>query len=135
MSEQAFQLPEIDYPDPMGVRLAALYLNISEMRIGTLVREGRIPARKDEQGRWLINQEALDTYTETKGSRGGGGPRGDGKMWKVRILYKDLDDVKKALAKFDAELEPAYNYEKQREYRLKAAAKKKAEAAEAEAEE
>ena len=130
---EAFALPEIEFPDPMGLRLAALYLDVSEMRIGALVREGRIEATKDERGRWLVTQAALDNYQETKGSRGGGGPRGDGKFWKVRVKYDDLEKVKAALAKFGCELEPAYNYEKQKEYRKRAAAKKAA--AEAEDEE
>ena len=123
-------IANIDFPDPMDLRLAALYLNVGEQRMRNLLREERIKATKDESGRWVVAKADMDSYVETKGASRGG-PRGDGKLWVIRVKHENLQGVKDALAKFEVELQPRYNYAKQREYREKkkaadAAAAKKA---------
>lgn len=127
-STQDFTMPDIEFPELMNIRVAALYADLSEMRIRTLLREGRLKADKNEQGHWVISKTAIDEYNETKGQRGGG-PRGEGKLWVIRVKHADIADVREALEPFGIELQPRYNYEKQAEYRKKRAARLKAEKA------
>jgi hypothetical protein len=137
--DPVIDLSQINFPDQMNLRLAAVYLNLSEQRVRTLLREEKVPgAVKSDSGAWVLTKEGLDEYKETRKTRGGGTRRGDGKLWQIRVKYKDLEDVREALAEFDIELEPRYNYERQKAYREKRkkeqAAEKAAAAAKAKAE-
>jgi hypothetical protein len=126
--DPVIDLSQINFPDQMNLRLAAVYLNLSEQRVRTLLREEKVPgAVKSDSGAWVLTKEGLDEYKETRKTRGGGTRRGDGKLWQIRVKYKDLEDVREALAEFDIELEPRYNYERQKAYREK---RKKEQAAE-----
>lgn len=126
--------PNIDYPDPMNLRLAALFIDVSEMRIRSLLREGKIKATKDGEGRWLVTKADLNAYSATKGTRKASGERPEGKAWVVHVKATNYKDVEAALAKFGIKLEPRYDYEKQKAYRTQRAIKiKAAKAAEAKA--
>lgn len=127
-----FVMPKIEYPDPMNLRLAALYLDVSEMRMRALVREERIKAVKSEEGHWLVSKAAIDAYKATRGVRTAPGkPHGDGKAFIVHVKFADHDKVAKALEPFGVKLEPRYDYAKQAAYREKRNIAKKAEKAKA----
>jgi hypothetical protein len=119
----------INFPDPMDLRMAALYIDVSETRMRSLLREGRIPAQKDESNRWVVTKADLDGYNATKGQRKvSAGPtrRGTGKFWLIQVSYEHLQEVKDALAPMGIELQPRYDYNKQREYQAKRKAAKAA---------
>lgn len=122
------------FPEVMELRIASVYLDMSETRLRTLLREGRIKATKDEEtGKWQIKKADLDTYNATKGTRTSAGPRkqqGEGKAWLVKVPYAKFQAVKDALAILGIELLPRYNYDKQRAYQSKRKAAKAAEKAE-----
>jgi hypothetical protein len=118
--------PNIDYPDPMNLRLAALYADVSEMRIRALLREGKIKAAKDAEGRWSVTKADLDAYRATKGTRKASGERAEGKAWVIHVKAVNFDAVTKALAPLGIKLEPRYDYEKQKAYRSERAKKIKA---------
>lgn len=118
----------LNFPDVMNLRLAAVYVNVSEQRLRTVAREGTVKGAKDDNGAWMFTKADLDEYLQMKATQPrGGGQRGDGKLWIIRVKYENLADVKEALAAFDIELQPRYNYQKQKEYREK---RKKQQAAE-----
>lgn len=123
--------------DLTDIKGAAAYLNVSEMRVRTLLREGRlegatkVPVGETQVVKWQVPVSALDTYRETKGTFGEG--RKGGKAWVVRIKEPAQLEL---LQKFCSdngldEPTPRYKYdpEKAKAYRLKKAAEKKAEAA------
>lgn len=120
----ALDISKLDFPDTMDLRTAAIFLELSGTRVRTLARDGDLPAGKDEAGHWQFDKAELEAYKAQPKTRKGG-RRGDGKLWQIRVKYADLEQVKQALAPFGIELEPRYNYERQKAYR----AKKKAEAA------
>lgn len=109
--------PNIDYPDPMNLRLAALFIDVSEMRIRALLREGKIKAGKDAEGRWQVTKADLKAYADTKGTRKAGGERAEGKAWIIHVKAPNANAVREALEKFGIKLEPRYDYEKQKAYR------------------
>lgn len=117
----------LNFPDVMNLRLAAVYVDVSEQRLRTVAREGRVKGKKDENGAWIFSKADLDVYLEEKKTQPRrGGTRGEGKLWIIRVKYENLEEVKATLGKFGIELQPRYNYEKQRAYREK---RKKEEAA------
>jgi hypothetical protein len=115
--------PNIDYPDPMNLRLAALFIDVSEMRIRALLREGKIKASKDAEGRWSVTKADLNAYAATKGTRKATGERAEGKAWIIHVKAVNAKDVQAALDKFGIKLEPRYDYEKQKAYRTERAKK------------
>lgn len=119
----------LNFPDVMNLRLAAVYVNVSEQRLRTVAREGTVKGSKDDSGAWTFTKADLDEYLEMKKTmpRGGGGTRGEGKLWIIRVKHTDIKEVKAALEPFGIELQPRYNYQKQKEYREK---RKKEQAAE-----
>ena len=122
---KTLDISKLNFPELMDLRTAAIYLELSGMRVRTLAREGDIGATKDEAGHWEFAKGDLDAYKAKPRTRKSG-QRGDGNLWQIRIKFKDLEGVKKALAPFGIELQPRYNYEKQKEYRAKQKAKKAA---------
>lgn len=122
----------LNFPDVMNLRLAAVYVNISEQRLRTVAREETVKGTKDENGAWSFTKEDLDAYLEKKATQPrAGGQRGDGKLWIIRVKYENLKGVKEALEPFGIELQPRYNYEKQKAYREKRKKQLAAEKAEA----
>ncbi len=117
----------------MNLREAAAYLGITDQRVRTVLREGRVEATKNEKGYWRVTQEALDAYNTSKGQRVSGE-----KSYVVRLDPEQKAWLELALADEGLEIEitPRYNYdpEKAKAYRLARQAKLAAEA-EAEAEE
>jgi len=110
---------QIQFPDRMEARLAAVYADISEQRLRILVREGRLKAETVE-GHMTFTKANLDAYLANRGAtRKGGGPRADGKSFVIKVKPADLQAVKDALSKLGIELQPRYNYAKQAEYRKK----------------
>jgi hypothetical protein len=124
----ALDISKLDFPDTMDLRTAAIFLQLSGTRVRTLARDGELPASKNEAGHWQFSKAELEEYkAQPKPARG---RRGDGKLWQIRIKYKDLEQVKKVLMEqFGIEVEPRYNYERQKEYRAKRKAQEKAQAA------
>jgi hypothetical protein len=121
----------------MNLRLASVFLDLSEQRLRTLVRQGTIPgAAKNEEGAWAFTKQGLEQYKAEKATsprRTGGGPRGEGKAWVIRIKHPNYQAVKDFLATLGIELQPRYNYGKQAEYRAKRKAAEKAKKVEASA--
>jgi len=117
--------PQLQFTDPMPLRLAAVYSDTSEQRLRALMREGKIKATKTDQGAWMITKAVLDAYKATKGTRtGGGGSRGDGKSYVIHVQAKLHDEVEAFLKKLGIGLEPRYNYAKQKAYQEKRKADK-----------
>ena len=105
-------ISKLDFPDEMDLRTAAIYLQLSGMRVRTLAREGDIPAEKNDAGHWMFDKADLDEY-KAKPKVRRRGRRGDGKLWQIRIKYVDLEQVKQMLMdNFDIEVEPRYSYER-----------------------
>lgn len=119
--------------DMLTIKEAAEYLGISEMRVRTLVREGRLEGAEMQQvkdtsvKRWVIPVEGLDLYSETKGTFGGGS-RAGGKAWIVRVegpepfaaletFCKNTTGVSGPFARYK------YDPEKQKAYRIQRKAK------------
>lgn len=46
------------------VASAATQAGLTRQRIAVLISEGRIKARKDDAGRWLVNEDSLKAYIE-----------------------------------------------------------------------
>jgi len=137
VAEEVEQATAVDPGDELGVKEAAAYLNVSDMRIRTLLREGRLEGAHKVQvegtsiQKWAIPVSGLDTYRETKGTFGG--VRKGGKAFVVRISGPDQYEALKAFCEEQgmAAPEPRYKYdpEKQKEYREKRRQKKLEEAA------
>lgn len=110
----------LNFPDVMNLRLAAVYVDVSEQRLRTVAREETVKGTKDENGAWSFTKADLDEYLEMKATTPrGGGTRGEGKLWVIRVKHDVIKEVKAALEPFGIELQPRYNYEKQKAYREK----------------
>lgn len=105
--------------DLLTLRQGAAYLEVTDQRMRTVLREGRVEATKNEKGYWRVSVEALDNYKATKGRRLDGA-----KTWTVRLD----EDQKVVMEEFVAsqgwegvEFSPRYNYdpEKAKAYRQK----------------
>jgi excisionase family DNA binding protein len=120
----------------LTLREAAAYLGVTDQRVRTLLREGRIEATKNEKGYWRVSPEALDAYNATKGQRTMGG-----KSFVFRANPEEFAALQMFVAEqgYEIEFSPRYKYdpEKAKAYRLaraeKQAAEADAEASEAEA--
>ncbi len=123
--------PEVQEDGLLNLRQAAAYLGITDQRVRTVLREGRVEATKNEKGYWRVSTEALDAYNATKGQRKAGG-----KSYVVRLDSEQKVWLEEQLAKagIETELTPRYNYdpEKAKAYRLARKEKLAAEAAESE---
>lgn len=108
-------ISQIDFPDEMSLRAAAIYLEISEMRVRTLAKDEDLKSFKNEAGHWRFAKEDLAEFKATMGSRRGGYRRGDRKYWRVQVKHEDIESVKEALEPFGIELESQYQYEKKDE--------------------
>jgi hypothetical protein len=123
---------KIEFPPVMDLRIASLYLNMSEGRMRALVREEKIKGTKTEQG-WEFLKADLDVFNATPRPRAGGGTRTtkDGKAFVVHVVPAKLQGFKDAMAKLEITVENRYDYTKQRAYQLKRKAAKAAAAAKA----
>jgi hypothetical protein len=85
---------DINFPDPMSLRLASLFVDISEQRLRTLIREGKIKATQDADGKYSVTKAALTDYQAEK-SHGGAtnGGAGSGKSYVIKVPAKDHDKV------------------------------------------
>lgn len=72
---------KLSFPDLMDLRTAAMFLNVSEMRIRTLARTKVLVATKDpESKKWVFKKTDLEAWKNTPHVRGvSTGPRGEGK--------------------------------------------------------
>ena len=113
----ALDISKIQFPDPMGLREASIFLELSDMRVRTLAREGALKGLKSDDGKWSFAQKDLIAYRDTPRERKAAGPRGDGKAWIIRIKFADFEKVKAFLTPLGIKIEPRYNYAKQAEYR------------------
>jgi excisionase family DNA binding protein len=127
MVDKESPFANVDFPAVMDLRLASIYLNVSEGRIRTLLREGTIPSVKDDSGHWAVAKTELDKYQETKATTPRtGGAKGSGKTYLIKIPFAKMQAVKDALAKEGIELQPRYDYAKQKAYQAKTKAAKAA---------
>ena len=112
---------EIKYPDTMNLRIAALFLNLSEGRLRALVREGKVVGEQVE-GVWSFKKADLEVYNaapKVRATPTGGKAAKAGKAFIVHIVGNKVQAVKEALAAQGVELEQRYDYSKQRAYRTK----------------
>ncbi len=124
------QSEEVEQPALMTLREAAAYAGVTDQRIRTLLRTGRVQATKTDDGHWRVSQEAIDGYNATKGQRVSGK-----KAYVVRLSAEEMAQLEAFAVDSGWEeftIEPRYKYdpEKAKAYRQKRAA----EQAEAEAE-
>jgi len=117
MSEP-LDLSQVNFPDVMNIRMASIFLNLSEARIRALIRSEEISATMVDK-KWTMSIKDLTVFRDTPRIRKTSGPRGDGKLWVIRVPHGKLEAVKAMLAKEDIELAPRYNYEKQKAYQVK----------------
>ena len=105
----------------LTLREGAAYLGVTDQRMRTILREGRVDATKNEKGYWRVSTEVLDNYQATKGRRLDGA-----KAWVARMT----DEQKVVLEDFitsqgegceEVVFAPRYNYdpEKAKAYRQK----------------
>lgn len=59
-------------PELLTLRQGAAYLGVTDQRMRTILREGRVEATKNEKGYWRVSPEVLDNYQATKGRRSDG---------------------------------------------------------------
>ena len=115
MSDQfKLDLTNIKFPDVMGIREAAIYLEMSEMYVRTLLRkgpQGGLIGTKDADQVWTIKKADLDAFKARPTTRGTG-VRSDGKAYVIKIKAADLPKVEAALKTFGIALAPRYNYTK-----------------------
>lgn len=108
-------------PQLLTLREGAAYLGVTDQRMRTILREGRVDATKNEKGYWRVTPEVLDNYQSTKGRRLDGA-----KAWVARMT----DEQKVVLEDFiaiqgegweEVVFAPRYNYdpEKAKAYRQK----------------
>jgi len=103
----------IDFPDVLDLRNAAIFLEISEIRVRTLAKEGVLPCYKNEAGHWRFELDDLEEFKANMGTRKGGYRRGDRKYWRIQIKHDDLEEVTELLMeKFGIEVKPMYQYER-----------------------
>lgn len=110
-------------PAELNIRQAATYLDLGEMRLRALLREGRIPgAHKvtlpgSTVEAWRLTTAGLDEYKALRAlgpvRRASGEPvlRGDGKLWKVRVPHNHYAAVKEFLAGLGIEMQSGNNYD------------------------
>ena len=55
-------LSNVKWPDKMDLRTASIFLDLSDMRVRTLVREGQLPGEKDDAGDWTFKKSDLQAY-------------------------------------------------------------------------
>ena len=110
------------FPDVMSLRMAALYIDVSEQRLRILIREGKINATIGEDKAYMVAKADLDAFVATKsaprGPRKAGTPR-EGKAWIINVKAADYAAVVAALEPFGITLQPRYNYEAQKAYQAK----------------
>ena len=70
MSPTKLDLSQIQFPDSMGIRDAALYTGMSEQYIRTMVRQTTLKASKNEAGEWEILKSTLDELMAQPRQRG-----------------------------------------------------------------
>lgn len=123
----ALDLSKVVFPDPMGLREAALYLQISEMRVRTLAREGTLKGTKDDKNQWQFTKAVLDAYkVAPRVRKAGGKPSAAGKAWVIHVTPANYEKVVAALKPLGIVLEQRYDYAGQKAYRVKRAATLKA---------
>jgi len=127
MTDKLFE--GVEFPEKMDLRLAAVFASVSEGRMRSLLREETIPSTKDEAGKYVVTKAEITKWLNTKGAkttRGAAGPRGEGKAFIVKVPFAKLQAVKEALATQGIELQPRYDYSKQKAYQAKRKAEKAA---------
>lgn len=134
MAKKQVEAVEQESDGLLTLREAAGYLGVTDQRVRTLLRTGRVNAVKNEKGYWRVTKDELDGYQDTKGQRTSGK-----KAYVVRLTPEQLtmfEDFVDAEEMEDIEFAPRYNYDpkKAKAYRLARAKKLAAEVAEAEAE-
>jgi excisionase family DNA binding protein len=118
----------VEFPETMDLRLAAVYANVSESRMRNLLREETIPSVKDDGGKYVIQKSDLAAWVagSTKRTSKTGAVKGEGKPFIIKVPFPKLQAVKEALAGLGIELQPRYDYAKQKAYQAKRKAEGKA---------
>lgn len=127
-----------------SIRQTAELLGVSEMRVRTLIRDGRLegavkePLAGTEVQTWKVPTSAIEAFKNAGATSGGRGRRAaDGTVArKIRVPASLLGQVTELLAPLGIALEAANNYdpEKSKEYRVKRQLAQRAAKAEANAE-
>jgi len=119
---------KIEYPDVMDLRIAALFLGMSEGRLRTLVREEKVKGARDEESqKWTFKRTDLEAYLkEPKARAASNKATKAGKAFINHLTIDKLQRAKDALAAIGVELEQRYDYSKQRAYQQKRKAAKAA---------
>lgn len=115
---QSTAQPEQSDEGLLNLREAAAYLEVTDQRVRTILREGRIVATKNEKGYWRVSKEELDKYNATKGSR-----RSGAKSYVFRASEEELATLQEFAAEngLDLGIKPRYKYDagKAKAYRQK----------------
>jgi hypothetical protein len=119
-------ISKLEFPDPMNIREASLYLSLGEQRVRTLHRENVIPA-DDSTGKLLFSKKDLDAFKAQP--RKAGGTRKEGAAGKAYVIHVTADKLAKVQEFLNGQaiqLENRYDYSKMRAYQQKRNAAKKA---------
>jgi hypothetical protein len=112
MSEQQAEPKQSKYvsslPNTVNTIQAAELIGMTELRLKTLVREGRGPAgaQKDEKGHWRFTPAAVKEWAANRPARKGGGGDGRRKAY-VRVNDEEFQVVSAALKSTGLELKYA----------------------------
>lgn len=109
---QGLDLSKIQFPDMMGIREAALFLGKSEQYVRTLLRSKQLVGKNDESTdrQWQIRKVDLEAFKTREPKTRGGGQRGEGKAFVIKVKYADLPKVEAALKQLGIALQPRYTY-------------------------
>jgi len=104
-------MSNVKFTDPLTLRDAAIFLGMNENYVRAAAQGGRVVSTKNATGQWLFKQADLTTFKNApRRTGGGGGHRGEGKMFIIRVKHTELEAVKAALGQRGIELQPRYTY-------------------------
>jgi len=87
--------PIFDENGKTSSRGAARFLDISEMQVSQALRKGALKATKDEGGKWVIDQAALEEYQTRQPAARGMAAQGRFKatLWTTEDEFKALAEA------------------------------------------
>lgn len=117
-----------------SIRQAAEKLGLGEMRVRTLLREGRLegtkaPIEGSDVQAWHVTEDAIEAYLANKSSGGSTGARNlSQRTYKIKVPTEHNAAVAEFLGGLGISLDAANNYdpEKSKAYRNKRAAAQRA---------
>jgi hypothetical protein len=101
------------YEDEVNMKVAATILNLSDMRMRTLTREGKVPsAKKNDDGFWRFSRKQLEDFVKVRPDRKAGGLKDGRTKYTLRLNDDEAQMVNSALKGTSLELKKAYVYDK-----------------------